>query len=250
MDYKKVMTNKLKLALIPARAGSKGIIDKNIVDLDGKPLMNWSIEVALNSKLFDVVCVSTDSSEIAHIARNAGAEVPFLRPIEISEDKSLQIDVIKHCLQFYQNRHLEFNSITLLQPTSPFRKIEDLASSLELFSHKNYETLISVKNITEFADSACYSSKIDNNSLELLPLKPVPYNEESGTLRQNFEKKYWRNGSIYIFKPANILVDRKLIKDPIVGFEMPWKRSINIDSYADLEIARLLARQNLKEIYG
>ena len=63
-------------------------------------------------------------------------------------------------------------------------------------------------------------------------------------------KKYWRNGSIYIFRPVNILVDRKLIKDPIVGFEMPWKRSINIDSYADLETARLLARQNLREIYG
>jgi CMP-N-acetylneuraminic acid synthetase len=150
MDYKKVMTNKLKLALIPARAGSKGIIDKNIVDLDGKPLMNWSIEIALNSNLFDVVCVSTDSSEIAHIARNAGAEVPFLRPIEISGDKSLQIDVMKHCLKFYQNRNLDFNSITLLQPTSPFRKIEDLASSLKLFSYQNYETLISVKDITEF----------------------------------------------------------------------------------------------------
>ena len=250
MDYKKVMTNKLKLALIPARAGSKGIINKNIVDLDGKPLMNWSIEIALNSNLFDVVCVSTDSSEIAHIARNAGAEVPFLRPIEISDDKSLQIDVMKHCLKFYQNRNLDFNSITLLQPTSPFRKIEDLASSLKLFSYQNYETLISVKDITEFADSACYSSNMDNNALELFPLRPVPDNEKSGTLRQNFEKKYWRNGSIYIFRPVNILVDRKLIKDPIVGFEMPWKRSINIDSYADLETARLLARQNLREIYG
>lgn len=244
------MTNKLKLALIPARAGSKGIINKNIVDLDGKPLMNWSIEIALNSNLFDVVCVSTDSSEIAHIARNAGAEVPFLRPIEISDDKSLQIDVMKHCLKFYQNRNLDFNSITLLQPTSPFRKIEDLASSLKLFSYQNYETLISVKDITEFADSACYSSNMDNNALELFPLRPVPDNEKSGTLRQNFEKKYWRNGSIYIFRPVNILVDRKLIKDPIVGFEMPWKRSINIDSYADLETARLLARQNLREIYG
>ncbi len=244
------MTNKLKLALIPARAGSKGIADKNIVDLGGKPLMNWSIELALNSKLFDVVCVSTDSSEIAHIARKAGAEVPFLRPIEISGDKSLQIDVIEHCVKFYQNCNLEFNSITLLQPTSPFRKIEDLASSLQLFNYTNYETLISVKDITEFADSACYSSKIDDNALELLPLRPVSDSEKSGTLRQNFEKKYWRNGSIYIFKPDNILVDRKLIKEPILGFEMPWKRSINIDSYADLETAQLLARQDLREIYG
>lgn len=243
------MRDRLKLALIPARSGSKGIKNKNIVDLGGAPLINWSIASALNSRLYDVVCVSTDSSEIRRIALKAGADVPFLRPAEIASDHSLQIEVIRHCLEFYQNRNLEFDSITLLQPTSPFRLIEDLSNSMELYNSTNYETLISVKDITDFNDSACYSAKSNTNFLELFPMSQKVNEGRGGTLRQNFVKKYWRNGSIYIFKPSNIVVDRILIKDPIVGFEMPWKRSINIDSHADLEIARLLSQHDLIDLY-
>jgi CMP-N,N'-diacetyllegionaminic acid synthase len=249
MDYKKVMTNKLKLALIPARAGSKSIVDKNIVDLDGKPLVNWSIEVALNSKLFDVVCVSTDSSEIATIAKIAGAEVPFLRPTDLSDDRSNSIDVIFHCLEFYQNSGVEFNSVTLLQPTSPFRKNDDLINSLELFKTSSCKTLISVQDITEFSDHHCYSGKFNNNFLELTHSNEDSIHQKRGSLRQDNPRKYWRNGSIYIFEPDNILIHNKLLTYPLVGFEMPWQRSININNYSDLELARFLVQSRIDSLY-
>ena len=243
------MSKKLKLALIPARAGSKSIKNKNLVPLGGSPLINWSIKSALSSKLFDVVCVSTDSSEIATIAKMAGAEVPFLRPTDLSGDRSYSIDVIFHCLEFYQNSGVEFNSVTLLQPTSPFRKIEDLINSLELFKTSSCKTLISVRDITEFSDHHCYSGKFNNNFLELTHSNEGSIYQKHGNLRQDNPKKYWRNGSIYIFEPDNILIHNRLLTYPLVGFEMPWQRSINIDNYSDLELARFLVQSRIDSLY-
>jgi CMP-N,N'-diacetyllegionaminic acid synthase len=238
------MTKNLRLALIPARSGSKGIKNKNIVSLGGVPLINWTIYSALASKLFDIVCVSTDSIKISRIASEAGAEVPFLRPNGISTDTSLQIDVIKHCLEFYLTQDFEFQSVTLLQPTAPFRKIEDLVKSLNLFEKSSCETLISVRDMTEYADSTFYSGKYEESILKLFPIDKFSSHNRNGTLRQEFPKKYWRNGSIYIFKPVNIVRNRTLLKKPIIGFEMPWDRSINIDSLMDLEIARILSKHH------
>lgn len=235
------MNTPKRLALIPARAGSKGIINKNLVLLDGIPLVEWSIRVAVASCYFNTVCVSTNSSQIKLIAELAGAEVPFIRPDEYSGDKSLQYDVIRHCLEYYKSNGRTFDSVTLLQPTSPFRKIEDLINTNELFMNSKCETLISVKDVSEISESTCYESYTVDSLLKLLPITlPNNYNK-LGSLRQDFSKKYWRNGSIYIFKSQNIFEGNVLIKDPIVGYEMPWYRSINIDSNSDLELARILA---------
>lgn len=240
MDYQKIVKTLKKIALIPARAGSKGIPNKNIVDLGGIPLIEWSIKVARDSNFFDVVCVSTDSLKISAIAKLAGAEVPFIRPQVLSSDDSLQFDVIRHCLDFYDLRGVNFDTLTLLQPTSPFRKVEDIYLSHSLFGKSKAETLISVMDISNFDDSTCYTINNNQTFLDLLPIDDHSNKHKLGTLRQNFIKKFWRNGSIYIFKPNNILFGKNLIKGPITGYEMPWERSVNIDNKSDLEIARFL----------
>jgi CMP-N-acetylneuraminic acid synthetase len=130
-----MILGKKVLALIPARGGSKGLPGKNIKNLCGKPLIAWSIDSAKRSQHIDRVCVSTDSEEIATISRKFGAEVPFLRPQEISGDTASSVDVALHALDFYKNIHGEdFEYLVLLEPTSPLRKDCDIDQMIEKLS--------------------------------------------------------------------------------------------------------------------
>lgn len=127
-----MINGKRVIAIIPARGGSKGLPGKNIKELCGKPLIAWSIEKAKKSKYLDVILVTTDSSEIADIARQWGAEVPFLRPIELAEDSSSTYDAIRHALNYYRDAEgQEFEYTVLLEPTSPLRADDDIDRMLE-----------------------------------------------------------------------------------------------------------------------
>ena len=132
------------LGLIPARSGSKRIKNKNIYELNGKPLIQYTIEAAKNSKLLDDVIVSTDSKRIAEIANNFNINVPFLRPKKLSGDKIEMIEVIKHVVK--KKKFKKINLIMLLQPTSPLRTNIDIDKSIKLFSLKRADTLVSVTN--------------------------------------------------------------------------------------------------------
>ena len=140
--YKKRKT----LALIPARGGSKGLPGKNIMPLAGKPVIAWSIEQALNSRCIDKVLVSTDSREIASIARKYGAEVPFLRPKALAADTSSTFDVISHAVDFLRKQGEEFDYIALVEPTSPLRANADLDRAIKsLIDHEDKaDSLVSV----------------------------------------------------------------------------------------------------------
>ena len=132
------------LGLIPARSGSKRIKNKNIYELNGKPLIQYTIEAAKNSKLLDDVIVSTDSKRIAEIANNFNINDPFLRPKKLSGDKIEMIEVIKHVVK--KKKFKKINLIMLLQPTSPLRTNIDIDKSIKLFSLKRADTLVSVTN--------------------------------------------------------------------------------------------------------
>lgn len=124
------------LAIIPARSGSKGLPNKNIKDLCGKPLIAWSIEAGLSSKYIDEVVVTTDSEEYARISRQYGAKTPFVRPRELSLDTSTTFESIKHTLDFYKdNLNEEFDYIVLLEPTSPLRETDDIDAAIEILLH-------------------------------------------------------------------------------------------------------------------
>ena len=233
-----------RLALIPARGGSKGIPNKNIQIVGEKSLLARSIESAITANIFSEICVSTDSPVIAREALKCGVPVPFLRPDSLSTDESKSLDLIVHALDFYEKVEEIFDTISLLQPTSPFRTGGHVAEANSFFESSEAETLISVMNVSNFHESTLYttSESVSNNGFKLESLSNL--NEKSsGTRRQEFQNRYWRNGAIYIVRPKNIRKTQVLLTNPIVGFEMDWLSSINIDEPEDLALAQLLANK-------
>lgn len=132
------------LAIIPARSGSKGLKDKNIKLLNGKPLIAYSIEAAKKSEIYSHILVSTDSERYGEIAIQYGAEVPFYRSEENASDVASSWDVVKEVLKKYQEMGIVFDTFTLLQPTSPLRKYEDIKKAYELFKEKDAIAVVSV----------------------------------------------------------------------------------------------------------
>ena len=135
-----MINNNKILAVITARAGSKRLPDKNILDLAGKPLIAWTIEPAKQSKFIDKIIVSTDSIKIKNISEKYGVEVPFIRPKELASDSASSISVLKHAILFYKNK---FDYIVLLQPTSPLRKTLDIDNAIKMLGEKT-EAIVSV----------------------------------------------------------------------------------------------------------
>ena len=135
------------IAIIPARAGSKGLPDKNIKLLNGKPLLQYSVEAALGSGCFDKVMVSTDSGKYAEIAREAGAEVPFLRSAYTSTDKASSWDMVEEVLDGYGRLGHTFDTFCLLQPTSPMRTAEDIARAYGILREKNAFAVVSMTEL-------------------------------------------------------------------------------------------------------
>ena len=133
------------IAIIPARSGSKGLPDKNIKLLNGKPLLQYSVEAALASGCFDKVMVSTDSEKYAEIAREAGAEVPFLRSAYTSTDKASSWDMVEEVLDGYKKLGYTFDTFCLLQPTSPMRTAEDIAKAYAVMREKNAFAVVSIR---------------------------------------------------------------------------------------------------------
>ena len=143
--------DKRLLAIIPARAGSKRLPGKNIIDFAGKPMISWSIEAALASKYIDNVIVSTEDNNIAKISKRFGAEVPFLRPKELATDEANSVDVIISVLDNLQLRNIFYDYIILLQPTSPLRGVRDINKSIELMLFKECASVVSVCKVNHLS---------------------------------------------------------------------------------------------------
>ena len=180
------------LAIIPARAGSKGIKDKNIIDLNGKPLIAYSIEAGLKSKYIDKVVVTTDGEEIAREAIKYGAEVPFLRPEYLSSDNAKTIDAVIHCIEEMEKLGEKYDYVVLLQPTQPLRQSWHIDEAIELILEKNEEALVSVSKVK---DHPILMRTIDSNGYAINLLEG-----SSTKRRQEFPDFYKVNGAIYINK--------------------------------------------------
>lgn len=180
------------LAVIPARSGSKGIPMKNIQKLAGKPLIQYTISSARNSKNIDRIIVSTDSYEIAKISKLAGADVPFLRPKKFSLDSSSTLDVVKHALRFLSlNQSYIPDIIVILQPTSPLRTINTIDKSIEILKKSNATSVVSVSKIKEHPYASFWYRK--------KYLKPFKPNSQKYYRRQDIPPLYYPTGSIYTF---------------------------------------------------
>jgi CMP-N-acetylneuraminic acid synthetase len=223
------------LCLIPARSGSKGLKDKNIRDFKGKPLIAHSI---LQAKECDFVesmriIVTTDSKKYAEVAKKYGAEVPFIRPHDISQDMSTDLEFMKHAVHWLkENENYEADIILQLRPTQPLRKVEDINKTLSIFI-ENYANYDSLRTVIEFEKSPYKMYRINNNVLEPLfssvdDITNEPYNQ----CRQKLPTTYLHNGYIDILK-TSILQEDKISGSKILPYIMNKKDTIDIDTEED-----------------
>lgn len=220
------------LAIIPARSGSKGLPDKNIRMLNGKPLMAYSIEAALESKIFDEVMVSTDSVAYGDIAKKCGAKVPFYRSEEMASDTAGTWDMVKEVLGKYEEHGQYFDTVCLLQPTSPLRNAEDIESAYSVYSEKNGIAVVSVCELE-------HSIRLCNTLPESGSLDGFLSND--GKVRRQDQEVFYRlNGAIYIVNTEELYKNSFLYRDGSYAYIMPTNRSVDIDTLIDFEYVEFL----------
>jgi CMP-N,N'-diacetyllegionaminic acid synthase len=219
--------NKTFLAIIPARSGSKGLPDKNIKIINGKPLIVWSIEAGLKSKYIDRLIVSTDSEKYAEIAKDFGAEVPFIRPDKISTDESSRKDVIKHSLDFFKNKNELYDYIVLLEPTSPLTTETDIDTSIEkLLLDKSAESIVGV-SLSEVSHPD-FLVNLKNGFLNF-----INENQKSSVIRrQDLEDLYFYDGTLYISEVDKYL-EKEFYHEKTLGYVTPKWKSLEIDDMYD-----------------
>ena len=218
------------LGIIPAREKSKSIKNKNIIDLGGKPLISWTIEAALKSKL-DKVIVSTDSRDISDISKEYGAEVPFIRPKKLATSNSHTIDVIIHSLE---NVDYKPTAIMLLQPTSPFRNTNHINESIKIFKRNATNSCISLCKV-EFPPEWSISLGKKEINFPFWNKIESPFDLE----RQQLPIYYKPNGAIYISRVNYISIIKNLIDvSNCCYYIMDNKSSLDIDTEIDYQIAK------------
>ena len=222
------------LAIIPARGGSKGVPRKNIIDIMGKPLICYSIEAGLEAKqkgIIDELVVSTDDAEIAEISKAAGADVPFMRPDYLSSDTAKSVDAMIHAYEFYKEQGKDFDTILLLQPTTPLRTAEDISNALEIYEHQKVTSLISCYREEYICDLVSYHKEGE---------LAIALNEKhnGGGRRQELPDLYVRNGAIYITSVTQMIENHRVFDDVPAMYVMPKDRSVNIDCMDDVEMLR------------
>lgn len=221
-------------AIIPARAGSKGIHNKNIIDFCGKPLLAWSIEQALQSDYVEEVYVSTDGKDIADISREYGAKV-IMRPSILASDTASSESAIIHAVAEIEKLH-SINTVLFLQPTSPIRLSTDIDNAIKIFFAELYDSLFSMSLLEDY----CIWKKTGND------LQSFTYNYRDRGRRQDREPLFLENGSIYVFKTQILRIYNNRLGGKIGVYEMPFDRSYEIDNQNDVEICSFL----MKKYYG
>lgn len=228
--------NKNVLAVIPARAGSKGLPGKNIRMLSGKPLLAWTIKAAKRSRYIDRLILSSDSGNIMKIAARYGCETPFKRPEAIAKDKTPMADVLLHVLKNIPG----YDYLVLLQPTSPLRSSADIDGC--------------IKRCVDGEASACisvYEPKANPYWIYRLDKKGRLSGfcgDKKYLRRQELPKVYAVNGAVYCAKVSSFLKRKSFVCPDTLGYIMPQERSIDIDCVFDLKLAEIaLKRWNIQE---
>lgn len=221
------------IAIIPARSGSKGLKDKNIKLMAGKPLLAYTIDAAVASSIFDEIMVSTDSESYAEIARACGASVPFLRSATTSSDTASSWDMVKEVLENYERIGKTFDVICLLQPTSPLRSVDDIIGAYDMLDKAD----TAVVSVCEAEHSPLWCNNLPaDNSLDGFILK------DNNKQRQACGKFYRLNGAIYFVKVKALYEDTFLYRKGSYAYIMDKKRSIDIDDELDFKLAETIMK--------
>lgn len=228
------------LAIIPARSGSKGLKDKNIKLLNGKPLLAYTIEAARESGIFDEIMVSTDSREYADIAKQWGANVPFLRSNELSNDTASSWDVVKEVIERYRILGTEFDTVALLQPTSPLRTSNDIVEGYKVLKEKTANFVVGV---CEMDHSPLWSNTLPEN----LSMENFIRPDVVEMPRQSIPIYYRINGALYIVKVDYLMRTPDIYGDKSFASVMRKENSIDIDDQLDFAIAEVLISERSKK---
>jgi CMP-N,N'-diacetyllegionaminic acid synthase len=222
------------IGLITARGGSKGVPRKNVLPLAGKPVIAWTIEAALNSRLLDGVIVSTDDEEIASVARDFGADVPFMRPKGLAEDTTSHLDVVLHALDWLDSHGQGTpDYVFTLQPTSPLRLAEDIDGMVALAYEKEADAVVA---ITETHDHPYLLRQMSAEGLLQEFIVPdIPY-----LRRQDLPTAYAINGAGFVNRWDALRSYQSFYPPRTFGYIMPPERSLQIDTPWDFRLAGLI----------
>ncbi|WP_321994446.1 acylneuraminate cytidylyltransferase family protein [Clostridium butyricum] len=224
------------LAIIPARGGSKGIVGKNIKELNGKPLIAYTIEEAKKSKYINRIIVSTDNEEIANVSKKYGAEVPFLRPLELAQDDTPTIECVIHMLNVLkENENYIPDYVCLLQCTSPLRTFNDIDGTIEKLLSTGLDSAASV---CEVEVNPYWTNIFNGERLEYF-LK----DGKKISRRQDLPKIYRLNGAVYVAKYDVLKNEMTFESEYTTGYVMDKNSSIDIDDIVDFKFAELLMKE-------
>jgi CMP-N-acetylneuraminic acid synthetase len=222
------------IAIIPARSGSKRLPGKNLLLIGGKPLIGWTIEATIESGVFDRVVVSTDSWEIAVMAAQFGAEVPFMRPEELALDSTPTIDVLIHAArELIGEKEIPWTHLACLQPTSPLRTAQNIREAVKLLTEKNADAIVSVCK----SEHSPLWSNVLPESLSLDGFIPESIQK---TPSQQLPAYYRLNGALYFCDIRRMLEEQTLfLRTGAYAYVMNRKDSIDIDDKVDFDLAGL-----------
>ena len=229
-----------KVALIPARSGSKRVKNKNINIFEEHPLIAYTIQSALSSNIFDEIIVSTDSSEIKKISEYYGANVPFIRPKEYAKDTSPDIEWVKHSLDYFKNNGVNYDIFSILRPTSPFRKPKTILRAFNLFKSTKCDSLRAVEKCLQHP---CKMWKIEDNYMS-----PFVNLEEKGPLNQplhssqypSLPEVYIQNASLEIAYTETVIKYNNISGDRVVPFVTVDDEGFDLNIEEDWELANIL----------
>lgn len=221
------------IAIIPARSGSKRLKDKNVLLLKGKPLIAYTIEAALRSEVFNKVVVSTDSANYAVIAKQYGAEVPFLRECGLSSDNASSWDVVINTLDYYEQKGERFDNIALLQPTSPLRTSSDILLGFSEFAKRDANAIVAVCEVD-------HSPLLCNVLPDDYSLKGFIKKEALNIISQGYPKYYRINGALYIVNIEYLKSSLNIYQEKCYAVIMKKENSIDIDDWYDFKLAEFM----------
>jgi CMP-N,N'-diacetyllegionaminic acid synthase len=235
------------VAIIPARSGSKGVRDKNIKNLHGHSLLEWSIKAALKAKLIDRVFISTDSLEYARISKEHGAEVPFLRPSSISGDTASDLDFIIHAIEEFNKMGLYPEYLVHIRPTTPIRDPKIIDDAIALFQNNNQFN--SLRSVHKMSESSYKTLEINNGGLTPLSLFSEIEIDPNGP-RQNFPDTYQANGYVDVLSASFIIQNQKIHGKKILPFITdPAYEVDSIKDFDFLEYLALTSQEIIKKLF-
>ena len=228
----------MTFALICARGGSKGLSGKNLRLLDGKPLIAHAIETAHQCSLIERIFVSTDNSDIATVAASLGAEVPFVRPSILSGDNAPEWAVWQHAVNYFESNNLQTDTLVVLPPTGPLRRIQDISKAINVFSESNFDIVITV---TEARRSPQFNMvKQEKNGAVSLAMP----NNEKISRRQDSQPFFDVTTNCYVVRPDYVRNADHLFSGNVGAVCVPFETGIDIDDEFDLELAEFLLKRD------